>query len=84
MTDDLKSMVDSFIAQVHSKPRVAGTAIYMNRMDVVPVALIGDNFHSIVAYYGFVQSPDVPRLLQRCGEHDPHFNMMDTHCSSAG
>ena len=105
-----------FIGQVHSKPRVAGTAIYMtSRIDVVPVPLLhnlkhnkvlherivllhvvtrhvprvlpdkrlevvhlGDNFHSIVAYYGFMQSPNIPRVLERCAEHDLHFNMMDT------
>ena len=85
-----------FIAQVHTKPRVAGTAVYMtSRLDVVPVPLLhnlkhnkvlherivllhvvtqniprvapdkrvevvhlGDNFHSVVAHYGFMQSPE--------------------------
>src|SRR5262249_52407631 len=92
-----------FITQVHSKPRVAGTAIYVTgRVDVVPVPLLhnlkhnkvlherivllhvvtrhvprvhaserlevthlGDNFHSIIAYYGFMQTPNVPRVLER-------------------
>jgi KUP system potassium uptake protein len=105
-----------FIAQVHAKARVAGTAVYMtSRVDVVPVPLLhnlkhnkvlherivllhvvtenvprvapdkrievvrlGDNFHSVVAHYGFMQNPSVPRLLERCSSNDLHFNMMDT------
>ena len=105
-----------FIAQVHNKTRVAGTAVYMtSRVDVVPVPLLhnlkhnkvlhhriillhvvtqnvprvapekrvevvhfGDDFHSIVAHYGFMQHPHVPRLLERCSLHGLHFDMMDT------
>jgi KUP system potassium uptake protein len=105
-----------FIARVHSKPRVSGTAVYMtSRVDVVPVPLLhnlkhnkvlhqrivllhivtrniprvapdkrlevvdlGDNFHSIVAYYGFMQNPNVPRVLERCSSQGLHFDMMDT------
>ena len=105
-----------FIAQVHSKARVAGTAVYMtSRVDVVPVPLLhnlkhnkvlherivllhvvtrniprvapdkrvevvhlGDNFHSVVAYYGFMQHPNVPRVLERCSSQGLHFNMMET------
>jgi KUP system potassium uptake protein len=108
--------LSDFIAQVHSKPRVPGTAVYVtSRVDVVPVPLLhnlkhnkvlhqrivllhivtrhvprvppekrldvihlGDNFHSIVAYYGFMQNPNVPRVLARCAEYDLQFNMMDT------
>jgi len=105
-----------FIAQVHGKARVPGTAIYLtSRVDVVPVPLLhnlkhnkvlherivllhvvtrhiprvppdqrlevvhlGDNFHSVVAYYGFMQNPNVPRVLERCSAQDLQFNMMDT------
>jgi len=105
-----------FIAGVHTKARVAGTAVYMtSRIDVVPVPLLhnlkhnkvlhqrivllrvvteriprvrpenrvdvvhlGDNFHSVVAHYGFMQQPHVPRVLERCSTQDLHFNMMDT------
>jgi KUP system potassium uptake protein len=105
-----------FIAGVHTKARVAGTAVYMtSRIDVVPVPLLhnlkhnkvlhqrivllrvvteriprvrpdnrvdvvhlGDNFHSVVAHYGFMQQPHVPRVLERCARQDLHFNMMDT------
>jgi len=45
------------------------------RLEVVH---LGDNFHSIVAYYGFMQSPNVPRLLHRCAEYDLRFDMKDT------
>ena len=105
-----------FIAQVHTKTRVPGTAVYLtSRVDVVPVPLLhnlkhnkvlherivllqvltaniprvsrdhrlevthlGDNFHAIVARYGFMEHPNVPRALARCDAHDLKFNMMDT------
>src|SRR6516165_7823826 len=105
-----------FIAQMHGKTRVAGTAVYMtSRVDVVPVPLLhnlkhnkvlherivllhvvtrniprvapdkrievvhlGDNFHSVVAYYGFMQQPNVPRVLERCDLQGLTFNMMET------
>jgi KUP system potassium uptake protein len=105
-----------FIAQVHGKARVPGTAVYLtSRVDVVPVPLLhnlkhnkvlherivllhvvtrhiprvppdqrlevvhlGDNFHSVVAYYGFMQNPNVPRVLERCSAQDLQFNMMET------
>jgi KUP system potassium uptake protein len=108
--------LESFIASMHTKARVAGTAVYMtSRVDVVPVPLLhnlkhnkvlhrrivllhvvteniprvapdkrvelvhlGDDFHSVVAHYGFMQHPNVPRLLDRCGTNDLHFDMMDT------
>src|SRR5262249_15874930 len=108
--------LNDFIAQVHSKARVPGTAVYLtSRIDVVPVPLLhnlnhnkvlherivllhvvtrriprvtpdqrlevahlGDNFHSVVAYYGFMQNPNVPRVLERCSSQDLQFNMMDT------
>ena len=108
--------LETFIASVHTKARVAGTAIYMtSRVDVVPVPLLhnlkhnkvlhrrivllhvvteniprvapdkrvelahlGDDFHSIVAHYGFMQHPNVPRVLERCGTKDLQFDMMDT------
>jgi KUP system potassium uptake protein len=108
--------LQAFIAQVHTKARVAGTAVYLtSRVDVVPVPLLhnlkhnkvlhrrivllhvvteniprvapdkrvelvhlGDDFHSVVARYGFMQHPNVPRVLDRCGINDLHFDMMDT------
>jgi KUP system potassium uptake protein len=108
--------LEDFIAQVHDKTRVSGTAVYLTgRLDVVPVPLLhnlkhnkilhrrivllhvvtrniprvppdkrvkvthlGDDFYAIVAYYGFVQSPNVPRLLAQCGSQGPRFDTMDT------
>jgi KUP system potassium uptake protein len=108
--------LDTFIAQMRNKPRIAGTAIYMtSRLDMVPVPLLhnlkhnkvlhqrvvllhvvtaniprvpperrlkvtdlGDNFHTIIAEYGFMQHPNVPRVLYRCAASNLHFNVMDT------
>jgi KUP system potassium uptake protein len=105
-----------FIAQVHSKARVAGAAIYMtSRINVVPVPLLHnlkhnkvlherivllnvvtqniprvpadkrievvhlcDNFHTVVANYGFMQNPNVPRVLKHCGSQGLDFDPMDT------
>jgi len=105
-----------FIEHVHTKTRVAGTAVYMtSRVDVVPVPLLhnlkhnkvlhqrivllhvvtqniprvrlenrievahlGENFHSVVAHYGFMQHPNVPRVLERCSTDGLHFDMMET------
>jgi KUP system potassium uptake protein len=108
--------LSSFIAQVHSKSRVPGTAVYMtSRLDVVPVPLLhnlkhnkvlhwrivllhvvteniprvaperrieaadfGDNFHAVVARYGFMEQPDIPQALEECSTRQLHFAMMDT------
>ena len=45
------------------------------RLEVVH---LGDNFHSVVAYYGFMQNPNVPRALARCSAQGLDFNMMAT------
>jgi len=39
---------------------------------------LGDNFYTIVAEYGFMQHPNVPRVLHRCKGNELHFNLMDT------
>jgi KUP system potassium uptake protein len=108
--------LSSFIAQVHTKSRVPGTAVYMtSRLDVVPVPLLhnlkhnkvlhwrivllhvvseniprvaaerrieavdlGDNFHAVVARYGFMEQPDIPQALEECSTRQLHFAMMDT------
>jgi KUP system potassium uptake protein len=105
-----------FIAGIHGKSRVRGTAVYLtSRVDVVPVALLhnlkhnkvlherivlmhivtehvpravperrlsithlGENFHQVVARFGFMQHPDVPRMLDRCRTRDLPFDMMET------
>jgi KUP system potassium uptake protein len=108
--------LETFIAQVHSKTRVPGTALYLtSRADVVPVPLLhnlkhnkvlharivlmrivteniprvpsarrletadlGDNFHSIVVRYGFMEHPNIPRVLEQCSDRGIAFSMMDT------
>jgi KUP system potassium uptake protein len=105
-----------FIAQVHDKSRVPGTAIYLtSRTDVVPVPLLHnlkhnkvihkrivllhivtenipyvaddqriqitdlkDDFHAVVARYGFMEQPDIPKLLEACGAQKLGFDLMDT------
>jgi KUP system potassium uptake protein len=44
----------------------------------VDVAHLGENFHSIVAHYGFMQHPNIPSVLMRCGRDDLKFNIMET------
>ena len=44
----------------------------------IEIVNFGDNFHSVVAYYGFMQNPSVPRVLERCSSQDLRFNMMET------
>jgi KUP system potassium uptake protein len=45
------------------------------RLEVVH---LGENFHSVVAYYGFMQNPNVPRALARCSTQALDFDMMAT------
>jgi len=44
----------------------------------IEVTHLGDDFHAVVAYYGFMQSPNVPRLLERCSAYGLDFDMMAT------
>jgi KUP system potassium uptake protein len=105
-----------FIAQVRSKGRVPGTAIYLtSRVDMVPVPLLhnlkhnkvlherivllrvatenvprvapeqrievthlGGDFHSVVARYGFMEQPNIPRALEECARCQLNFAMMET------
>ena len=39
---------------------------------------LGDNFYTVLAEYGFMQQPNLPRVLFRCGGNGLSFNMMDT------
>lgn len=108
--------LSTFTGQMHNKPRIGGTAVYMtSRLDMVPVPLLhnlkhnrvlhqrvvllhvvtanvprvpperrlkvtelADNFYTIVAEYGFMQHPNVPRVLERCEPEGLKFDMMDT------
>jgi KUP system potassium uptake protein len=44
----------------------------------IEVTDLNDNFHAVVARYGFMQQPNIPRALEECGARDLHFSMMDT------
>jgi len=39
---------------------------------------LGDNFYAVLAEYGFMQQPNLPRVLFRCAGSGLSFNMMDT------
>jgi KUP system potassium uptake protein len=39
---------------------------------------IGDHFYTVVADYGFMQHPSIPRVLFRCAADGLIFNIMDT------
>jgi KUP system potassium uptake protein len=59
--------LDSFIAQVHDKARVPGTAVYMtSRLDVVPVPLLHNLKHNKVIHQRIVllsvSTANVPRV----------------------
>ncbi|MBV9970483.1 MAG: KUP/HAK/KT family potassium transporter, partial [Xanthobacteraceae bacterium] len=107
--------LEAFIARVHDKTRVAGTAVFMtSRTDVVPVPLLhnfkhnkvlhqrivllhvvtrniprvpvadrveisdlGEDFHAVIVYYGFMESPNVPRALARCAQEGLTFDLME-------
>lgn len=46
--------------------------------DQIQVEKINDTFYRIIASYGFMQDPNVPRLLLRCEKFGLTFNMMET------
>jgi KUP system potassium uptake protein len=44
----------------------------------IETAHLGDNFHSVVARYGFMEQPNIPQALEDCSASDLHFSMMET------
>jgi KUP system potassium uptake protein len=44
----------------------------------IETAHLGDNFHSVVARYGFMEQPNIPQVLEDCSASDLHFSMMET------
>jgi KUP system potassium uptake protein len=46
--------------------------------DRIETANFGDNFYSVRARYGFMEHPNIPKLLEDCRAHEIIFNMMDT------
>ncbi len=39
---------------------------------------LGQGFFRVIAHVGFMQQPNVPKILTRCEKHDLHVNPMDT------
>ena len=46
--------------------------------DYIWIEDLGHGFWRIKAHYGFKETPDVPRLLEDCGEQNLHFDLMQT------
>jgi KUP system potassium uptake protein len=44
----------------------------------IETADLGDNFHSVVARYGFMEQPNIPRALEDCSTDNLVFSMMET------
>lgn len=44
----------------------------------ITVEQINDTFFRIIVAYGFMQDPNVPRVLERCARFGLEFNMMET------
>ena len=44
----------------------------------VKVIPLGHDCFQVNVYYGFKDEPDIPRVLERCGEHGLPFEMMET------
>ncbi len=39
---------------------------------------LGDGFHRLIAHYGFMETPNIPRLLNSCVSKGLTFNMLET------
>jgi KUP system potassium uptake protein len=39
---------------------------------------LGHGFYRVIAHVGFMQQPNVPKILLRCERHDLHVDLMDT------
>jgi KUP system potassium uptake protein len=44
----------------------------------IEVRHLNDDFHSVIVHYGFMEQPDIPKVLESCAAQDLNFNMMDT------
>ena len=47
-------------------------------VDRISVETFPHAFYRVCARYGFMESPDVPRILEACATHGLAFNMMET------
>jgi KUP system potassium uptake protein len=57
---------------------VTENAPYIAADQRLEVSHLMDNFHSVVAHYGFMEQPDIPRALDACSAQQLQFDMMDT------
>ncbi len=46
--------------------------------DRVAISALGCQFWQVDSYYGFIEEPNVPLLLETCGDRGLEFDMMDT------
>jgi KUP system potassium uptake protein len=63
--------LETFIQQMHNKPRVHGTAVYLtSRLDVVPVALLHNLKHNKILHERIVLMQIVTKNIPHVSEHD--------------
>ena len=72
------SVVNALRCAVERQHEMAGNNAGLPPDNRIELVHLGDDFHSVVAHYGFMQHPNVPRVLERCGTKDLQFDMMDT------
>ena len=51
---------------------------HVNDFDRIYLHRMGKGFMRIVVRYGFMESPDVPAILEQCKHHGERFDMMET------
>ena len=51
---------------------------YVPDIDRIQVRQLGESFHFVTASYGFKEAPDMPEILEACGQLGLKMDMMDT------
>lgn len=51
---------------------------YVDRKEQLAVQPLGAGFYRVTARYGFMETPNVPRLIRRCREHGLDIDMTET------
>ena len=51
---------------------------YVPDIDRIQVRQLGESFHFVTASYGFKEAPDMPEILDACGQLGLKMDMMDT------
>ncbi len=51
---------------------------YVPDIDRIQVRQLGQSFHFVTASYGFKEAPDMPEILEACGQLGLKMDMMDT------